>query len=456
MQGARPAVVIRIGSHSEKEYIEKVGDRFDGLMIAANLVEATPGASASLLVKVAGESRKTPYYFDPMTYAFGSYVDPATRRCRADLDWIKSDQKVKGGRKGQTARLFKSSYAKLGAALGPPFSTALNSSSALAPADFDTKAKLRLVASSVVRYQRERIKDVFRNDEDYKDYADEVPEPAVVFAPYFYIEPSDARSWVNVNLDLARAAADLGDPAQLHMILCAHREILTDRQATEHLESELPRTGVKGVWLWLSRFDEQSASVAELKCLRHLVTNLSGEGLVVYNLHGGYFSLALSAFGMSGVAHGVGYGEQKDVVPIIGQSTPTVRYYVPCLHGRFGVPNIVLCFNALGIATPEAFWDRVCDCAICKGIVAKGLEHFSNFGEMRYSTPSSKRMAQTPAAAKLCRFHFLLSRLRERDEIRDMDPAEILRQMSQARAEWNQTVLRNDLSHLELWRQALS
>jgi hypothetical protein len=455
VEDAKPAVIIRIGSHSEKEYIEKLGDHFDGLMIGANLVEVTPGASASLLIKVAGETKKTPYYFDPMTYAFGSYIDPQTGYVRADLDWIKSDQKVKGGKKGQVARLFKSSYAKLANALGPPFSTAVDNSTAITSGDFNTKAKLKAVAQSVVRYQRERIKGVFRDDEEYKDYADEVPEPAVVFAPYFYVEPSDAKGWIDTNLRLARATAELGDPSVLHMILCAPKELLTDQQTLKQLESDLPETGVTGVWLWFSRFDEQSANYEELSGLRRMVTKLSGAGLKVYNLHGGYFSLALSKFGLTGVAHGVGYGEQKDVVPIIGQSTPTVRYYVPPLHGRFGVPNIVLCFNALGITSPAAFWDQICDCAICKGIVGKGLDRFASFGEMHLSTPTSKRLAQTPAAAKLCRFHFLLSRLRERDAIEKMDADAIREQLRSAREEWNGTNMQSSLSHIGLWRSAL-
>jgi hypothetical protein len=102
-------------------------------MIAANLVEITPGASASLLVKVAGPAKKTPYYFDPMPYAFGAYVDPDSGSLRTDLNWIKSDQKVKGGKKGQVSRQFKNSYAKLAEALGSPFSTALHAGNAVTP-----------------------------------------------------------------------------------------------------------------------------------------------------------------------------------------------------------------------------------------------------------------------------------------------------------------------------------
>ena len=38
--------------------------------------------------------------------------------------------------------------------------------------------------------------------------------------------------------------------------------------------------------------------------------------------------MALRKIGMTGIAQGNGYGEQKDVMPVIGQSTPTVQYNV--------------------------------------------------------------------------------------------------------------------------------
>ena len=88
-------VILRLGSHSEKEYVEKTIKQFDGVMVGANLLQATPGATATLLFKLNKQAGR-PYYVDPMTYAFGSYLDPDTGRVRSDLDWIKSDKKVKG------------------------------------------------------------------------------------------------------------------------------------------------------------------------------------------------------------------------------------------------------------------------------------------------------------------------------------------------------------------------
>jgi hypothetical protein len=159
---------------------------------------------------------------------------------------------------------------------------------------------------------------------------------------------------------------------------------------------------------------------------------------------------------LSGIAHGVGYGEQKDVVPVIGQSTPTVRYYLPPLHARFGVPDIERCFTTVGVNTPAEFFARICDCVICKGVIGSSLSNFREFGERHLSNPKSKRPAQTPAAAKRCRFHFLLNRLRERDWIAGKTDAEVLNQLRINAAVWRPTVLHEQADQVERWAGALA
>ena len=39
-----PQFVVRFGSHSEKDYVLKMAKFLDGFMVAANLIESTPGA----------------------------------------------------------------------------------------------------------------------------------------------------------------------------------------------------------------------------------------------------------------------------------------------------------------------------------------------------------------------------------------------------------------------------
>ena len=63
-----------------------------GSYLVYRAVKNSTCAPASLLVKLCNEAKGVPYVIDPMTYAFGSYVDPETGQSRTDLDWIKSDQ----------------------------------------------------------------------------------------------------------------------------------------------------------------------------------------------------------------------------------------------------------------------------------------------------------------------------------------------------------------------------
>jgi hypothetical protein len=92
---------------------------------------------------------------------------------------------------------------------------------------------------------------------------------------------------------------------------------------------------------------------------------------------------------------------------------------------------------------------------ICKGVIVK-ITDFSAFGEMRYSRLNSKRMAQTPAAAKRCRYHFILNRIRERDWIRSATKEDILKAIKEAETKWNLGQMTGEITHLAKWREALT
>ncbi len=452
MPEALAKVILRLGSHSEKEYVEKTLKQFDGVMVGANLLQATPGATASLLFKLNKQVGR-PYYVDPMTYAFGTYIDPSTGRVRADLDWIKSDQKIKG-QKGKFKRDFKSSYRKLGDAFGLPFSTAVNRGRAIEPADFTSDQVVETACRSVLSFQADLLRDVFKQDPETAGFADAFPSPTALLAPYFYIEPSRMGDWIALNRRLALASTTVRKDIPIHIVICGHRDLLSDGATYRAIIDGLKECKPAGVWLWFSRFDEHGASRTELMALRSWVEELSPQ-MPVFNMHGGYFSLALSKAGMAGIAHGVGYGEQKDVVPVIGQSTPTVQYYVRSAHAKFSVPQITRCFTALGITTPDQFFQIICDCVICKNIIGKDLSAFAQFGEIHYSRPSAKRAAQTPAAAKRCRYHFLLNRSKERDYVRANALKAIADNLDAAADQWSKTIIAPYISHLRAWAEVL-
>lgn len=331
----------------------------------------------------------------------------------------------------------------------------MSRSTAIGPADFSTDLIVENACKSVLDFQANLLRDVFRQDPETEGFADELPAPTALLAPYFYIEQSRMAEWVALNHRLALASTGLREDIPVHVVVCGHRDLLTDTAQSRAIIAGLKECKPAGVWLWFSRFDEHRASRRELVALRHWVEQLSPD-MPVFNMHGSYFSLALSKVGMAGIAHGVGYGEQKDVVPVIGQSTPTVQYYVRSLHAKYSVLQITRCFSALGISKPEHFLKIICDCAICQGIVGKDLSAFAQFGEIHYSRPSSKRASQTPAAAKRCRFHFLLNRAKERDFVKANALDVIAASCRAAEGEWDGTILAGSLGHLSEWADVLS
>ncbi len=455
MANAEPAVILRLGSHAEKDYFLKTVKFWDGLIVGANLLEAAPGATASLILKFAGEKHKVPYYVDPMTYAFGTYVEDGVTR--TDLDWIKSDQKVKANPKDPKSkkiveRRYKRSYRSLAEEFGGPVLAAVDSDIGIATLDPD---EIKELCEAVIHYQFTRVRREFEADSEYKDIADRIPLPAAVFAPYFYIDPNQADNGFALFFQCAAAALDVASDSPIHSVLCTDVSTLSKPGFLNDAGSLIKDSGVAGVWLWFSRFYEEAADPHQLKNFRAFVEDLR-QKVEVYNMHGGYLSLALSRFGLNGVSHGIGYGEQKDVIPVIGQSTPTVRYYLPDLRRRLGVPQIERALKGIGVATPTDFFAKVCGCAICRGVIQTDVKQFSAFGDLHYSTENSKRMAQTPAAAQRCRFHFLLNRLRERDDVGTRSAVEIANDLHAAYDKWGkQPTIRGDADHLLRWETVL-
>jgi hypothetical protein len=462
-----PTVTLRLGSHSEKEYFEKLGTHFDGYIIASNLLENTPAATASLIQKFSNkEIKKIPYYIDPMTYVFGSYKDPKINRLRTDLDWIKSNQKQKES--SEVIRDFKKSYKILGESFDGPFANSVENTqktnSAILPNAFSSDSLLSDTCKKIIDYQKNRVNEVLQSsliEEEWNFFEKNISLPAVVFAPYFYVEPEQQDEWLKLNIRFMECAANLTKDIPVHGILCFDSDALLNDNFIVNMIDEIKRSGIKGIWLWISKLNEDDATdkylSPKLSSLKKIVEQLK-DVLQVYNMHGGFFSLALSKYGMSGISHGVGYGEQKDVVPVIGQATPIVRYYLPLLYRRLGVPDIQLCFQKFGIKTPDEFHDKICNCLICKGVVKDSIDQFSNFGEMNPIKPGSTRSNQTPKAAKLCRFHFLLNRIKERDKFKNenLSIEQLLVSIDEAKEQWRQfTHINKYHAHLPVWKSIL-
>jgi len=463
-----PKVILRLGSHAEKEYFEKLAGQLDGIMFGGNLLEITPSATASLLALLKskrGSKGPMPYYLDPMSYCFGAYIDPTTGRKRIDLHALKSTRKDRKTK--QTFTAVKDSYTALAEELGPRFKAATGdgvSCQAIDPGKIATTQRNDF-CKHVVDYQLNRIAEVIANetpedDEVIKEAFNEIGHPAAVFAPYFYVHESWASDGLKVALDLIARTAALDPPVPTHAILCVSSAILSNTDLVEFIVDEIPKTKVAGVWFWFDGFDESDSTLDRLKSFRRLARGLSGK-VHVFNLHGGYYSLLLAHDGLSGISHGIGYGERKPVAQVIGAAAPTVRYYLPPIYKRVGVPDVQRSFYDVGINTPDDFFRMVCDCQICKGVIGKDLSRFASFGEMHRAKAESTKSTQTPAAAKMCRFHFLINRLKERSSVAKMTAADRDRVLQEKAAPWRNlySLLQylgneGEDGYLEMWRQS--
>lgn len=461
---AGPKLIVRMGTHAEKEYVEKLSKNLDGVFFGANLVEGTPGATASLVVTLLSRRAEFEYYVDPMTYAFGLYADRATRQPMQKLKWLKADTK---GRKSPltTPHGIKPAYVELASAYGTDFNSAVTNDQAIAAASLAASATLVDTCVRVAQYQITRLRDEFDSDPEFRSVADNLLPPRAIIAPYFYIDPHNTQPWLDVNARLIRetikavragTVTGIHNDHPVHAILCFDASSLTNDAFTEQIVSAVKNEAPDGVWLWISRFFEEAAPTIDLVKFRSLVERL-GSICEVNNLHGGFLSLALSKSGMSRVSQGVGYGEQKDVLPVLGQSVPTVRYYLPAMRRRLGVPQIERAFDAMQVVAPDDFHRLVCGCLICKGNVKTDVRtEFGKFGERRFSKPDSQRESQTPAAAKRCRFHFLLNRINERDKIASSSLSEIVTWLVKGSRTWGtQPSLNDDATHLSRWAEFL-
>src|SRR5262249_39652320 len=101
------------------------------------------------------------------------------------------------------------------------------------------------------------------------------------------------------------------------------------------------------------------------------------------------------------------------VAQAIGAAAPNEPDYFPPIATGAGVVEVQPGLPELGLTTIEEFCARAGNCQICKAVIGNDLSLFDAFGEMHGASATASRDSQTPAAAKMCRFHFLLNRFKE-------------------------------------------
>ena len=396
------SVILRLGSHAEKDYLLKTASLYQGVIVGANLLEMTPGATTSLSWKFSTLNR--PFGLDPLTYVFA-----------LDQTYITSEKRDK--RSGTITIEMKKSFQKICQEYGDPFkSVCLQGRRPLTPQDFGDQSSISNLARCVLMYQLERMNSICQADPQLAELSGQT-KPSFVFSPYFYI-PGDpealSRQWEALCLTALSEFGALESPVPKHGVICFSRRLLKDTDRLLSLVQQAIRSGCDATWFWVSDFREEDITPTELRNLSLMVKAASQIDHPIYNLHGGFLSSLLSKQGLHGFSHSIGYGESKDVFPVSGGALPTVAYHYNPLHVKSSVPDIERAFSTLGITDAAAFHKNVCDCSICLGTIKGNIRNFRKFGELSLK-PGNTRESQTAESAKRCRFHFLLARRKEVD-----------------------------------------
>ena len=83
-------------------------------------------------------------------------------------------------------------------------------------------------------------------------------------------------------------------------------------QSVTALASVLDSVAPEELCVWISGLNELDSSAADLALYAEIIHNACRQGHRIFALYGGFFAVLLASLGLSGVAHGIGYGEHRE------------------------------------------------------------------------------------------------------------------------------------------------
>lgn len=184
---------------------------------------------------------------------------------------------------------------------------------------------------------------------------DDPLDPMRLVPPYWAVEGSEDPWWTLSRDAIALAVEE--QPGQVMPIVALRSDPIADLSVFEELIDDLP-DGCEEIFCWASNWSEADASDEDVQGWLDAVEAGKRRGVRVHNLYGGYLSVLLTARGLAGLNHGVGYSESRDSRRLSATGGPPARYYVPALREFFSVPNAQPVVDHL---PPE--W--ACGCGVC-------------------------------------------------------------------------------------------
>lgn len=453
--------LMRLGTHGEKKYFKDFKDNYDALIINANMIAHTVNSMSTFL----GCELSKPFIIDPQTYAFQSYTH-LLQQSKNKKDFIETKLK----------KSFNALIDKYGDFLK---TIILEEKRSIKSSDFkndENNEHLNALCKNVINYQLETINLETKNNSEYSEYIqyelDNCGEntsltltPVFLIAPYFYMTRNTYSDWIDINIDAINLSRNLmTDDKEIYAQIVIDKDILLDDEKIKELCLKYNHSSANGFLVWLDKFDEKDVSDIYLEKFVNFLKMLKNQDKPIYQVYGSYFSIVLTKNILSGVCHGMEYGENRDVYPV-GGGVPVSKFYYPSLHKRLLYRDALDLLLRIGyLKDKDTYFSNVCNCKNCHEIINIPIDDFSKYGDVNSTTfkrKSGNRESTvtmdypTTDAKDLCLRHYLYNKILEFNYIEQVSYSVCANELNVAYEKYYD-YLGDNIDYLKTWTNIIS
>ena len=228
--------------------------------------------------------------------------------------------------------------------------------------------------------------------------------------------------------------------------------------AIQSLAKKFLDVDANGYLFWFDNMDEQEMPKARIETLKKFVQEFQSKERPLINMYGGYLSILMSKYGLTGVIHGIAYWEKKQSKPISGGAAPPAKFYMGPIHERINPAELVLLVNECKYTSKKDFLDNICKCDTCTELITESIQEsfITTYGESQIKVSKGRLISQATEKARiLCRKHYLRAKAQEVNYVVGAEVAEIKRQLTAAKTTFEDKIDSIDLGYLDSWASIL-
>ena len=463
----KPIHILRYGTVAEKVHLEKSLSAYDYLSINGNSAAYVSSAIAKFIVEKFFTKPEKGFFIDPITYAFQS-----------EIKLLQSKSKVTGD------ITIKKSVKKLIERYGFP-ANKVETGVPISVDDFNDESVKEHFCNNILDFQYNLVYDHIKDNDlqKYLDYA--VPfganqlqqfRPKFLIAPYFYLNSNDNsfKKWLELNVSFAKIAIrktkEQYDSKELFIQIVVDKNLLHDSDLIDEIINAYNNIECDGFTIWVDDLNEHEATEQELTGFIKLLNGLKHKP--IFNMYGGYFSVLLTHQDLkllSGVSHGLEYGESRKVYPV-GGGIPVSKYYFLPLHQRMDFTkafyllehNDILDTYKENWGSTDKYYSNICKCIKCKEILQKEMINFVEFEsrefyEIHRKEQVLRRKKASADTKQNCLYHYLLCKKMEFYRVEKTKLDVLINDLMEQKSiyETCDTLHEKELEYIDLWTNVL-